>query len=70
MATAGAAFAGSEAEDWTAWEGPSHGHQRDLVDFAYRVSMAGSARALWSLGHRGQPFLPVAEAGIVGPVSG
>ena len=36
MATTEAAIAGSEAEDWTTWKRPSHGHQRDFVDFAYR----------------------------------
>ena len=29
MAATGATVAGPKAEDWTGWEGPSHGHQRD-----------------------------------------
>ena len=70
MATTKAVIAGPEAEGRTTWEGPSRGHQRDLVDFAYRSPMAGYARALWSLGHGSQSFLPVAEARIVEPASG
>ena len=70
MAAAEAIVAGPEAEDRTAWEGPSDGHQRDIVDFAYRRPMAGPARALWPLGHGSQPFLPVAEARFVGAASG
>ena len=60
METNEAAIAGTEAEDRMTWEGPSHGHQRDLVDSAYRRAMAGPSRALWPLGHGSQPFLPVA----------
>ena len=44
MAKAGAVAAGAEACDRTTWKGPSHGHQRDIVDFAYRRPVAGSAR--------------------------
>ncbi len=64
MATAEAAVASPEAGNRTARQGPSHGHQRDLVDFAYWRPMAGLARALRSLGHRGQPFLRWRKQGL------
>ena len=70
MAETEATVAGTEAEDWAAWERSAHGDQRDLVAFAHWCPLAGSARALWPLGHGSQPFLPVAEAGIVGPAFG
>lgn len=70
MATTETIVAGPEADDLAAIEGSSYGHQKDPVDFAHRCLMAGSALALWPLGHGVQPFLPVALAEIVGPAPG
>ena len=67
VATAGAFVTGAEAKDRTAWQRPSHDCQRHLVGVAHRRSLAGPAAEIRPLAHGGQPVLPMAKAGTVGP---
>src|SRR5687767_1131660 len=70
VGTAGAPRAARETRDGSAERGPSSDHQWDSVAAANRSTLAGSARAVWTVVDGVQPFSTLAAGRDLGSALG